>query len=71
VAQEKESRKVNVVLLRQGLDGRWDQESYTFFAVHDKTIVSERCHFSSEEPLILIRRKIIRSGAAILSSMRP
>jgi hypothetical protein len=48
-----------------------DQESYTFFAVHDKTIVSERCHFSSEEPLILIRRTIIRSGAAILSSMRP
>src|SRR5579871_3470504 len=32
-------------------------QSHTFFAVHDIKIVSERCHFSSEEPLILIQEK--------------
>lgn len=41
-------------------DKDWSKDgdqSHTFFAVHDKKIVSERCHFSSEEPLILIQEK--------------
>ena len=32
-------------------------ESHVFFAVHDKKIVLESCHFSSEEPLILHQEK--------------
>ncbi len=41
-------------------DKDWSKDggqSHTFFAVHDIKIVSERCHFSSEEPLILIQEK--------------
>lgn len=41
-------------------DKDWSRDgdqSHTFFAVHDNKIVSERCHFSSEEPLILIQEE--------------
>jgi hypothetical protein len=41
-------------------DKDWSKDgdqSHTFFAVHDNKIVSERCHFSSEEPLLLMQEK--------------
>ena len=57
-------------LLRQGIDPHhvtwfyydhdWSRdadESYTFFCVHGGKIVSESCHFSSEEPAVLKRSK--------------
>src|SRR5579872_2548231 len=49
---------VNVMWFYYDKDWSKDgDQSHTFFAVHDKKIVSERCHFSSEEPLILIQKK--------------
>jgi hypothetical protein len=49
---------VNVMWFYYDKDWSKDgDQSHTFFAVHDKKIVSERCHFSSEEPLILIQEK--------------
>ena len=57
-------------LTRQGIDphgvmwfyydndwSRGADESHIFFAVHGSKIVSESCHFSSEEPLILKQEK--------------
>lgn len=55
---KKDINPLNVMWFYYDRDWSRDgDECHVFFAVHDKRIVLESCHFNSEEPLILHQEK--------------